>query len=179
MPLIQPARVLLGSSGVPSLTGSGWQSFTRPNNTTAYTAGDVVSDAAGTFTPILAFPLVTREGGGGYLVKAQLRTNSKTFLSSMRLYLFNTQAVVVAGDNVAGTQLYANLPYSVGYLDFSPLATGVGSGSTAANALWTGNVEFKCAAEDTRLYGYLVDNTGSTPVAFQEFAVNIAADVYG
>lgn len=172
-------RVVLGSSGIPSLTGSGWQAFTRPNNTTAYTAGDVVSDAAGTFTPSLTFPLVTRAGGGGYLVKAQLWTNSKTFLSSMSLFLFNNPLVVVAGDNVAGTQLYANLPYAVGRLDFPILATGVGSGSTASNAVWSGNLEFKCAVEDTQLYGYLVDNTGSTPVAFQAFAVNIAADVYG
>ena len=146
--------------------------------TTQYTAGDVVSDSAGTFTPSLAFPLVTRVGTGGYLVKAQLRTNSKTFLSQMRLYLFNNPLVTVAGDNLPATILYANQPYAVGFIDFPTMATGAGSGSTASMAVWTGNFEFKCAVDDTQLYGYLVDNTGSTPAAFQAFTVSLAADVY-
>lgn len=172
------ASIVRGSSGIPALRGSGPVSFTRPNNTTAYTAGDVVSDSAGTFTPSLIFPLALAAGGGGYVVKAQLETNSKTFLSQMRLYLFTSALVTVAGDNVAGTILYANSPYRVGYLDFPTLATGVGSGSTSSVAVWTGNIEFRCDASDTKLYGYLVDNTGSTPVAFQAFAVTLSADVY-
>lgn len=173
------ARTSLGSSGVPGLISTGPQVFTRPNNTTAYTAGDVVSDSAGTFTPSLTFPVARTPGGGGYIVKAQLETNSKTFLSQMRLYLFSSQAVVVAGDNVAGTQLYANMPYRVGYLDFPALVTGAGAGSTSSVACWTGNLGFFCKEGDTQLYGYLVDASGGTPVAFQSFAVTLLADVYG
>lgn len=174
-----PSRFFGGSSGIPGLVASGPQTFTRPNNTTAYTAGDVVSDSAGTFTPSLTFPVARTPGGGGYIVKAQLETNSKTFLSQMRLYLFTAQAVVVAGDNVAGTQLYANDAYRVGYLDFPAMVTGTGSGSTSSVACWTGNLGFLCRELDTQLYGYLVDNTGSTPAAFQTFSVMLLADVYG
>lgn len=174
-----PSRFFGGSSGIPGLVSSGPQTFTRPNNTTAYTAGDVVSDSAGTFTPSLTFPVARTAGGGGYIVKAQLETNSKTFLSQMRLYLFTVQSVVVAGDNVAGTQLYANMPYRVGYIDFPTLVTGAGAGSTSVVAAWFGNLGFLCKQGDTQLYGYLVDNTGSTPVAFQNFSVMLLADVYG
>lgn len=174
-----PSRFFGGSSGIPGLVNSGVQSFTRPNNTTAYTAGDVVSDSAGTFTPSLIFPVARSAGGGGYLVKAQLETNSKTFLSQMRLYLFTSPQVVVAGDNVAGTILYTAMPYKVGYIDFPTLVTGTGAGSTSVVACWTGNLGFLCREGDTQLYGYLVDNTGSTPVAFQQFSVMLLADVYG
>ncbi len=174
-----PSRIYAGSSGVPALITSGISTFTRPNNTTAYTGGDVVSDSATTVTPSLTFPAARGEGGGGYIVKAQLETNSKTFLSQMRLYLFNSMLVTVAGDNVPGTMLYANNPYRVGYIDFPTLVTGAGSGSTSAFAMWTGNVGYLCKQGDTQLYGYLVDNTGSTPVAFQQFSVMLLTDVYG
>lgn len=174
-----PSRLAAGSSGVPAQIASGAVTFSRPNNTTAYTAGDVVSDSAGTFTPSLIFPVASVAGGGGYVVKAQLETNSKTFLSQMRLYLFSAPTVLVAGDNVAGTMLYANMPYRVGYLDFPTLATGTGAGSTSSYAVWTGNLGFLCKEGDSQLYGYLVDNTGSTPVAFQNFSVMLLADVYG
>ncbi len=170
---------VIGSSGVTCLRGSGNASFTRPNNTTAYTAGDVVSDSATTFTPSLRFPIARAPGGGGYIVKAQLDTNLKTYLSQMRLYLFNAPTVLVAGDNVAGTQLFVNQPYSLGYLDFPLLVSGAGSGSTGATALFTGNVSFRCADGDDTVYGYLVDGTGSTPAAFQVFTVQLDADVYG
>ncbi len=169
-----------GSSGIPRLLGSGTVIFSRPNNTTAYTAGDVISDSATTFTPSLVFPnMAASAGGGGYIVKAQLDTNLKTFLSQCRLYLFNSANVLVAGDNVAGTQLFVNQPYALGYLDFSVLVSGAGAGSTSATALFTGNVQYRCAPTDTQLYGYLVDATGSTPAAFQQFAVQVEADVYG
>lgn len=171
---------VVGVQGVTCLRGSGTQSFQRPNNTTAYTAGDVVSDSATSFTPILKFPIARAAGGAGYIVKAQLDTNLKTYLSQMRLYLFTRQAgIVVAGDNVAGTQLFANQPYALGYLDFPTLVSGAGAGSTGATALFTGNVEFRCEAGDDSVYGYLVDATGGTPAAFQTFAIQVEADVYG
>ncbi len=173
------AGTVIGSSGVTRLIGSGTQQFTRPNNTTAYTAGDVVSSSATQFTPSFAFPVAAQNGGGGYIVKAQLDTDLKTFLSQMRLYLFSATTVLVAGDNVAGTQLYVNQPYSLGYLDFSVLVSGAGAGSTGATALFTGNLQFRCQPNDSSIYGYLVDATGSTPAALQRFAVSLECDVYG
>lgn len=171
-------KTVRGSLGVPALVETGPQSFARSNNATAYTAGDVVSDSALVLTPSLTFPVALGAGGGGYFVKAQLETNSKTFLSQMRLYLFTSPLVVVAGDNLPATQLYANMPFRVGYIDFPTLVTGAGAGSTSSIALWTGNLEFRCADGDTQLYGSLVDATGSTPAAFQSFSVTLMADVY-
>ncbi len=171
-------NLVIGASGVPAIRGSGAITFTRPNNTTAYTAGDVVSDSATSFTPILAFPIARSAGGAGYIVKAVLATNLKTYLSQMRLYLYRSAAVVVSGDNVAEVRSYNNAMYELGYLDFPTLQTGAGAGSTEANATWTGNLEFRCAEGDDTVYGVLIDNTGSTPAAFQKFLVRLEADVY-
>jgi len=156
--------------------------FAHDTTTTQYTAGDVVSNGA--VTNLMRFPLARQAGGAGYIVKGQLETNSKTFLSQMRLYLFMVPAgvpgvgITVAADNVAATLAYADRGQRVGYLDFPLLATGAGSGSTTSYALWTGNLEFHCNPTDDTLYGYLVDNTGSTPVSGQLFSVKLSADVY-
>lgn len=171
-------RLVVGASGVPALRGSGVAGFTRPNNTTAYTAGDVVSDSAGTFTPSLVFPIARSPGGGGYIVKATIATNLKTFLSAMTLQLYRSRAVVISGDNVAEVRAFGNAMEELGVIVFPAMATGTGAGSTEANALWTGNLEFRCAEGDDQLYGVLIDNTGSTPAAFQQFQVRLEADVY-
>lgn len=171
-------HLVIGASGVPALRGSGTQGFTRPNNTTQYTAGDVVSDSAGNFSPSLVFPIARTLGGGGYIVKAILATNSKTFLSAMTLQLYRSRSVVISGDNVAEVRAFGNAMYEIGTIAFPTLATGTGSGSTEANAVWTGNLEFRCTEGDDQLYGVLIDNTGSTPAAFQQFQVKLEADVY-
>lgn len=172
-----PNNTVIGLSGVTALRGSGAVSFVRPLNTTAYTAGDVIS-ADATATAALQFPVARAPGGGGYLVKATLDTDSKTFLSQCRLYLFNAPPASIVGDNVAQTILFKNVPIARGYIDFPTLATGAGSGSTCSTAMWTGNVEFRCAPGDDALYGYLVDATGSTPTSGQRFTVKLEADVY-
>lgn len=173
-----PSNCAIGRP-VPALRGSGYVSFVRPANTTAYTAGDVVSQSA-TATGLLTFPVARSKGGGGYIVKALLETNLKTFLSQMRLYLFTVRepTISVVGDNVAQTILWVNASYRLGYVEFPTLVSGAGSGSTAATAMFTGNVPFRCAEGDDAIYGYLVDNTGSTPASSQVFGLQLEADAY-
>ena len=184
------AGVVRGTSGLTALVGSGPQQFARLNNTTAYTAGDVVSGSASASDTLMKFPLALNPGGGGYIVKAMLDTNLKTFLSQMRLYLFTVPAgpqnigVQVQADNAAQQILQLNTQFQIGFIDFPLLVSGASASSTSATAMFTGSTQFRCfqgtaqlPADDT-IYGYLVDNTGSTPAANQLFTVALEADVY-
>ena len=185
-----PPNSVIGSP-VPALRGSGQITFARPADTNAYTAGDIVANSttAGNVV-LLAFPVARTKGGGGYIVKATLDTNLKTFLSQMRLYLFTVPAgpqnigVQVQADNAAQQILQLNTQFQIGFIDFPLLVSGASASSTSATAMFTGSTQFRCfqgtaqlPADDT-IYGYLVDNTGSTPAANQLFTVALEADVY-
>ncbi len=86
-------RLVAGSISVVKGT------FTRQANTTAYTAGQVVSD--GSPSHLIAFPNVTRlEGGTGYITGVRLKTNQAGVTPQFRLYLYtaNESQVSVPAD---------------------------------------------------------------------------------
>lgn len=171
--------------------------FTRPANTTAYTAGDVVSNDATTTTLMTFTGLVSQRGGSGYIVKAKLQTDKKDETAQYRLILYSVSTVAsvtgaptvsVPGDNAPDTTIYANRLYRVGHIDFPACTAGADtSNNTGAIAQWTGApLSFRCyqgnagaapnAPGDNALYGKLVNMTGTTPASGQNFSVTLQAD---
>ena len=154
--------------------------FTRPSDTTAYSAKDVCCNSVGS-PAVLTFADAGRvNGGAGYLVKGRVFTDSATAMlgTAFRLHLYKETPTPIA-DNSPFTLLYANRSKRVGYIDFPALATE-GTGSDASSALWVDlPMNYTCATADTDLYGVLeVLTAGAAPASGQTFFVALNFDRY-
>lgn len=155
-------------------------SFTRPANTTAYTAGDVVSNSTVAST-LMKFNAAARfNGQGGYITKVRLFTDRKANVSQYRLYLFRTSeaSVSVPVDNLPMTTIYADFLNRIGYIDLPAVKddadTTNSTGAYAESSITP--FAFKCAPDDDSVYGLLVDQTGQTPASGQAFMVELVFD---
>ena len=146
--------------------------FTRPADTTAYAAKDVVGPAV---TANLTFANVARvNGGSGIITKARVVTSQSANVASYRLYLYHTAPVAIA-DNSPFPLLLANRANRVGFIDIGPMATeGAGSDCAAAQNNWD-RMTFKCAAGSRTLYGILVTQTVFTPANAQTYYVELTS----
>lgn len=162
--------------------------FVRPADTTAYAAGDVVSNSTGA-TVLILFPATpsaqaqgcaSQNGGSGYITKARLSTSKKDETAQYRLYLYtvNEATASVVADNVADTRIYADRLVVVGYIDFPACSSAAGTGSNTAADTQTTDVRlpFKCAPDTRALYGKLVNITGTTPASAQTFSISLTVD---
>lgn len=146
--------------------------FTRPADTTAYAANDVVGPAV---TANLSFAGAFRvNAGSAYIVKAKLKTNQSTNTAQFRLHLYNAAPTAIA-DNSPATLLFADEAKHLGWIDFPTMQTE-GTGSDAAIALWTGQISAMAAAADTTIFGVLETKTAFTPASGQQFAVRLSLD---
>jgi hypothetical protein len=147
--------------------------FTRPADTTAYAAQDVVSDS--TTTPsVLVFPgAAETAGGSGRITLARHLKSSTVTPATYRLHLYNSRPAAIA-DNSPFTLLYANRNSRIGFIDFTHSASGTGSDSTNAMTIVAQRgLPYTCAFGDTNLYGVLVDTTGGTPVSSEKHFIGL------
>lgn len=145
--------------------------FTRPSNTTAYTAKDVISDSTSAPSAKILSDVVERAGYQGEIIKARLRTDSNAFTWRVRMHLY-TSAPTQINDNSPFTLLYSTRTTHIGYIDF-PAGGTEGSGSDASNSL-----------NDVLGHGFVTGSTNDlwyeletldafTPVSAQKFFVEL------
>lgn len=153
--------------------------FTRPSDTTAYTAKDVCGNT-GTAAVLTFADICRTTGGSGNIVKGRIFTDSATALlgTQFRLHLYK-QAPTAIADNSPFTLLYANRSKRIGYLDFPALATE-GTGSDSSSSLWVDlPLNFTCYAGGNDLYGVLeVLVVGAAPASAQKVFVALNAESY-
>lgn len=169
----------LASAGITVRVGV---ELTRPANTDAYTAKDVVSNS--TSAPaVLTFANFARaNGGSGIIVRARLMTDKKDCTASFRLHLFHTAPTAI-NDNSPYLLLYANAANRIGMIDFPALATEDPTNSTAASSMRPSsdgaygapNLWFEADAGSRALYGILEATSAFTPASGQKFYVELAA----
>lgn len=151
--------------------------FTRPADTTAYAASDVVCNS--TSSPaVITFTNIAKEAGGnGYIMSARLnKSTTTTTNANFRLYLYTVAPTPIA-DNAAFTLLYANRASRIGWIDFSSMNTE-GTGSDSANAYVTAaGVKFTCAADSRNLYGVLVAKAAYAPGNAEQFFIELGCDL--
>lgn len=134
-------------------------SVTRPSNTTAYTAGDVVGATAAAWTFANVAPYA---GAEIFILDADLRidvTAVPSGMTSFRLHLYNATPPSAAADNDAWDLPSGDRASYLGYID---LGTPVDVGST----LYVQNVGVNKRVklgDSTSVFGYLVTNAGFTP----------------
>lgn len=136
--------------------------ITRPSNTTAYTAGDVVGDTGG--SAILTF---TNAGpsGGFVIVQSVSLVFSDAFVPSgmgaFRLHLYNASPTAIA-DNAAFDLLSGDRSKYMGYID---LVAPQDLGSTIYTQVDYPGCLIKLAAASTTLYAEIETRGAYTPVS--------------
>lgn len=163
-------------------------SFLRPNNTTAYTALDVISSAAagtsdGGSDAALVFPGVGRSG----MVRSVTISNRlESDTITPRLWLFDAEPTNF-DDNAPLALVTADLPKWVGRVDFTELDKllvgtlinvyeGISLTDHATLAPQTRSITLPYASADGKLYGLLQTVTGYTPIALTSFVIRVMVE---
>jgi hypothetical protein len=136
--------------------------ITRPSNTTAYTAGDVVGDTGG--SAIITLP--SSGPSGGYVLVQSVRllignTSVPSGMAGFRLHLYTASPTAIA-DNAAFDLVSGEVANYAGYVD---LPTPQDLGSTLfAQADYPGTL-IKLASASTTLYAELETRGAYTPAS--------------
>lgn len=126
VPVLLPASELfLGVVGGKTTTVS--VEFTRENNATPYSIGDVISGSAG--TPLVyELPNIMRvNGGSGIVINTQVIFNVKSQTPTLKLNFFNSATPTVSGDNLLHQEKYVDTSKRLGYIDLPAMTTGADS----------------------------------------------------
>lgn len=142
---------------------------TRPDNTTAYTAGDVINESASVGTTWNFANVVKASNKSGIIKQVTLAHSSyEATLPVLELWLFHTDPTA-DNDNAAFTPTDAELGDLVGVV---PLVTPY-QGSTNAVFISQPDLQFTCASADSDLYGVLVVRNAYTPLAEETFEIRL------
>jgi len=136
--------------------------ITRPNDTSAYTANDVIGAATGS-TAAVEFKNMGPTGARIMITSTQLEIDATAVISgetSYRLHLYNITPPSASGDNAAW-----DLPAGdrASYLGFLELGTPVDLGSTLYVEQNIVNKQTSLSTQS--LWGYLVTIGAYTPTA--------------
>jgi len=163
-----PVSGTLSAGGLQIITTA---AFTRPADSTAYAAQDVVSNS--TSAPaVLTFAGAARANGGSGLILSARHLKNSTTLASYRLHLYRVAPTAI-NDNAQFTLLYANRANRVGFIDFSHATGGTGSDSTSALSTFV-NLPLVCDAASVSLFGILVATAAYTPTSGEQHFIELA-----
>lgn len=149
-------------------------SVTRPANTTAYTAGDVVGDGS-----VLTFAHAAARPGEPGVIQQAIITSSAYVATApdLELWLFDT-TVTADADNAAFTPTDAELSTLVGIIDFATANWAIGDATAgvggnhvcvAANL----GIPFNPAIGAGDLFGVLVVRNAYVPISAEVFNVRL------
>lgn len=158
-------------------------SFTRPADTTAYTANDVMSDST-TVPTILTFNRASMEGdgasGGGGIIQEAIMTSSagQATKPDLELWLFDT-APAAENDNAACSLSDAEVLACVGIIPFPVAnwkqanATAGAGGNAACDAQNIGLPFNLIGTNNAALFGMLIVRNAYTPVSGESFQIRL------
>lgn len=147
--------------------------FTRPANTTAYSAGDVIGPATG--QSLITIPCAYTD----IAVVGATVESSATQDTTGLLYIVNSPTYAPGLDNAAFT-LPGYSDQRVGMIQLSTFATNVLQGAPVAadiaqTSYWSTYYPMKLT--DGRIYAALMTVAGFSPASGQQFRISLALDV--
>lgn len=147
-------------------------SFTRPSDTTAYAAQDVVSNSTSAPSVLTFSAAAQANGGTGLILSARhMKSSAAITGATYRLHLYRVAPTAI-NDNSPFTLLYANRANRIGFIDFNH-QTG-GTGSDASNALTTFvNLPFVCDAASANIFGILTVTSAYTPTSAEQHFIEL------
>lgn len=155
---------------------------TRPANTTAYTAGDALTDSTTAPSALTITGMARFNGGGGTIVAALLLDSANQATKpDLELWIFSASPVP-DNDNAVFTPSDAECATLVGIIEFRGVTksyvgdatAGAGGnlivpGTQGGTTIPTLAIPFVCAAAQTALYGLFVVRNAYTPVSAEVF----------
>ena len=145
-------------------------SITRPSNTTAYTAGDVVGDTGG--SAIVSLTSAGPSGGFVLVQSVSLVFSDSTVPSGMgafRLHLYSASPTAIA-DNAAFDLLSGDRATYMGFID---LPTPLDFGSTLYTQTDYPGRLIKLGTASTTLFAELETRAAYTPVSASTVAIRV------
>jgi len=151
-------------------------SFTRPADTNAYAAGDVVCNSTSAPAVMQFLESVRVVGGSGIITKASILdyANQGTKLEC-ELWLFTDDPAAV-NDNAAFAPSDAELAYLIGVIPVVDDYVGLsGSGADGSVVIQSAIVDlpFQAAVASSTIYGVLVARNAYTPISAEVFTVRL------
>lgn len=167
------APLPVGGSIVRSAT-----EFTRPANTTAYTAGDVVSNSTSATTLIDLANAVRANGASGYIVRVAVTADQKSITPRLRVHFYNASNPTVSVDNAAHQDKYADVAKQLGYVDLPAMITGTDTTNSTMSYSVNDTVRLPVVAggATTSLYATLETLDAFTPASGGKFTVTVFVD---
>lgn len=148
-------------------------SFTRPNNNTTYTSGDIVADAT-TGQTMLTFAVQDAAGRANGCIKSAkiIDGNNAATYGEFELWLFSTTWAMQA-DNVAAAPSVSELANLIAVIPlYTSYLMNSGAGNTGVRVYESNAIDMPFISdEDAQIYGNLVVRNGYTPVALESFTV--------
>lgn len=145
-------------------------SYTRPADTTQYTANDALAESTSAPTA-LSFG----SAGFGWIVGARcVDSNNATTLPQLRLYIFYGSPTAV-NDNAAFTLSDANLRACIAVLNFNVFVAGDDTSGTGGNAISMTAID--PVATTGPLYGLVKVLNAYTPISAEVFTFSLDIDV--
>ena len=171
---------------VPTTIKTATFELTRPTNTAAYSALDVVANSvSGTTlsTPvtITITPVASPKNSNspipayGNIVKAVIATTQTTCVARFRIHLF-TATLTPLGDNDAYTALYTNKLIDAGYIDFPACVTDGAGSSMAFSQVLNSSFPFKLPSSSVSIYAIFETLDAFTPDSDQKFFIKLIFD---
>lgn len=153
--------------------------FTRPSDTNAYAAGDVVADSTSAAT-VMTFTAVTRGKKATAIIQEAILidgANQSTKLDS-ELWLFDIAPASYGNDNAAFTPTDAELESLVGVIPFSSSDWKVGDATSGASGNCVNHAQnlsmvVNTTKDSSDLFGVLIARNAYTPVSAGTFHVRL------
>lgn len=144
--------------------------FTRPNDTTAYAAGDVVGTSPATN---MTFSNISPIAGSGYIIMGaflRIDVSSITGMANFRLHLYSSAPTAIA-DNSAFDLASGDRSKYLGYISFDTPEVMTSTAFIASNNV---NMKRTLASGSTTIYGLLETRSAYTPSANAVFTLTIS-----
>lgn len=156
--------------------------LTRPSNTDAYAAKDVISNSTSAPTVLTFADFARVNQGSGIIVRARIMTDKKDVVPQLRLHLFHTAPTAI-NDNSPYLLLYANAANRIGQIDFPAMSSEDPTNSTASATMRPSsdggfgppNLWYQAASGSRDIYGVLETLSAFTPASGQKFFIQLAA----
>lgn len=151
---------------------------TRPANTTAYTAGDVVSESESASTLLVLTNAVRVNAGSGYIVSARLNTDKKSITPRFRVHLYNASDPTRSVDNLAHQDKYADSAKRLGYFDLPAMTTATDTTNSDMSRSQDNALRHPivAAAATRTIYALLETLDAFTPASGEKFTLTLAVD---
>jgi hypothetical protein len=153
--------------------------FTRPADTNAYAANDIVSNSTSAGTALLLSNAVRINAGTGYIVSARVITNTTGITPRFRLHFGKTAAgaASVMNDNAAAANAYTLLSNSnyLGYMDLAALQSQGGTSVSFVDDN-TQRIPISGAAGSKDIYCVVETLDAFAPVSGQKITIQIAIE---